>query len=103
MSGAIPPLPQYAFMAWCSVKKYLVFVKCDIVSHVPTRQCGGPYLIDVPPVFFKHLPYLETFYEMSQRSSDLDGFFDVRKVDLLATSYVNNNVAVADTVMNILV
>jgi hypothetical protein len=21
MSGAIPPLPQYAFMAWCSVKK----------------------------------------------------------------------------------
>jgi hypothetical protein len=29
MSGAIPPLPHYAFMAWCSVKaqeymKYLV-------------------------------------------------------------------------------
>jgi hypothetical protein len=21
MNGAIPPLPQYAFMAWCSVKK----------------------------------------------------------------------------------
>jgi hypothetical protein len=21
MRGAIPPLPQYAFMAWCSVKK----------------------------------------------------------------------------------
>jgi hypothetical protein len=21
MSGGIPPLPQYAFMAWCSVKK----------------------------------------------------------------------------------
>jgi hypothetical protein len=21
MSGAVPPLPQYAFMAWCSVKK----------------------------------------------------------------------------------
>jgi hypothetical protein len=21
MSGAIPPLPQYAFMKWCSVKK----------------------------------------------------------------------------------
>jgi hypothetical protein len=21
MSGAIPPLPQYAFMEWCSVKK----------------------------------------------------------------------------------
>jgi len=30
MSGAIPPLPQYAFIAWCSVKKaqeqlYLAF------------------------------------------------------------------------------
>jgi hypothetical protein len=22
MSGAIPPLPQYAFMAWCVVKKH---------------------------------------------------------------------------------
>jgi len=22
MRGAIPPLPQYAFMAWCSVKKH---------------------------------------------------------------------------------
>jgi len=21
MSGDMPPLPQYAFMAWCSVKK----------------------------------------------------------------------------------
>jgi hypothetical protein len=21
MRGAIPPLPQYAFMAWCSIKK----------------------------------------------------------------------------------
>jgi hypothetical protein len=22
MRGVIPPLPQYAFMAWCSVKKH---------------------------------------------------------------------------------
>jgi len=22
MSGAIPPLPQYAFNAWCSIKKH---------------------------------------------------------------------------------
>jgi hypothetical protein len=22
MRGAIPPLPQYAFMAWCSIKKH---------------------------------------------------------------------------------
>jgi hypothetical protein len=21
MSGAVPPIPRYAFMAWCSVKK----------------------------------------------------------------------------------
>jgi hypothetical protein len=31
MSGAIPPLPQYAFIAWCSVKAqellYLYFLK----------------------------------------------------------------------------
>jgi hypothetical protein len=31
MSGAIPPLPQYAFMAWCSVKiqgqLYLYLIK----------------------------------------------------------------------------
>jgi len=23
MSGVIPPLPQYAFVAWCLVKKHL--------------------------------------------------------------------------------
>jgi hypothetical protein len=32
MSGAVPPLPQYAFMAWCSVKAqgqlYLLLQKC---------------------------------------------------------------------------
>jgi len=26
MGGAIPPLPQYAFMAWCSVKKLFFMV-----------------------------------------------------------------------------
>jgi len=35
MSGAVPPLPQYAFMTWCSVKAqgqlylYLSFWRMD--------------------------------------------------------------------------
>jgi len=29
MSGAVPPLPQYAFMAWCSVKAQgQLYLKC---------------------------------------------------------------------------
>jgi len=35
MSGAIPPLPQYTFIAWCSVKKkhrdlWLVMLELEI-------------------------------------------------------------------------
>jgi hypothetical protein len=34
MSGAIPPLPQYAFLAWCLVKKHrdnftFTFTRCQ--------------------------------------------------------------------------
>jgi hypothetical protein len=41
MSGAIHPLPQYAFMAWCTVKKkaqgqlylhLLLFFNCHVVE-----------------------------------------------------------------------
>jgi hypothetical protein len=36
MSGPIPPLPQYAFMAWCSVKAqgqiYLYLYECETWS-----------------------------------------------------------------------
>jgi hypothetical protein len=40
MSGAIPPLPQYAFIAWCSVKKaqgqlYLYLL------HIRSTCCNG--------------------------------------------------------------
>jgi hypothetical protein len=42
MSGAIPPLPQHAFMAWCSVKKaqkqlylYLYHFLISCVLYVP--------------------------------------------------------------------
>jgi hypothetical protein len=49
MSGAIPPLPQYAFMAWCSVKAqgqlylylylYLYFTRWrPVVSFTPHCQ-----------------------------------------------------------------
>jgi hypothetical protein len=38
MSGAIPPLPQYAFMAWCSAKAqrqlYVVVVVVVVVGCV---------------------------------------------------------------------
>jgi hypothetical protein len=37
MSGAILPLPQYAFMAWCSVKhrdNFTLFVTKDLQLHV---------------------------------------------------------------------
>jgi hypothetical protein len=42
-NGAIPPLPQYAFMAWCLVKKaqgqlylYLSLSRDDITVYNPT-------------------------------------------------------------------
>jgi len=38
MSGAIPPLPQYALMSWCSVKAqgqlYLYLCRVRIISAV---------------------------------------------------------------------
>jgi hypothetical protein len=40
MSGAITPLPQYAFMAWCSVKTqrqlYLYLYNSSGISLLPT-------------------------------------------------------------------
>jgi hypothetical protein len=41
MPGAIPPLPQYAFMAWCLVKAqgqfylYLSTVTFDLAGSIP--------------------------------------------------------------------
>jgi len=33
MSGAIPSLPQYAFMAWCSVKEKSTVTTLQCYSH----------------------------------------------------------------------
>jgi hypothetical protein len=49
MSGAIPPLPKYAFMAWCLVKAqgqiYVIFTDsidqipfCEASSHSATEE-----------------------------------------------------------------
>jgi hypothetical protein len=36
MSGTIPPLPQYAFMAWCSVKAQGQF----LIKKIPKPEIG---------------------------------------------------------------
>jgi hypothetical protein len=49
MSGAIVPLPQYAFMAWCSVKAqgqlylYLCFILVPL-SYKPIPICSVEYV-----------------------------------------------------------
>jgi len=51
MNGAIPPLPQYAFMAWCSVKKIAgttLFYFTIVVCASPILQAGRPPLVYVP-------------------------------------------------------
>jgi hypothetical protein len=61
MHGAIPPLPQYAFMAWCLVKHWDNFTRmcfgdsapdyCDFCSvHVYTVESilDCPYSIECP-------------------------------------------------------
>jgi hypothetical protein len=35
MDGAIPPLPQYAFMAWCLVKKKTLMENCNFTFNIP--------------------------------------------------------------------
>jgi len=39
MGGAIPPLPQYAFMAYCLVKAEDNFELADCKYHMPTTPC----------------------------------------------------------------
>jgi hypothetical protein len=36
MSGSIPPLPQYTFVAWCSVKKHRDFTIQYLPTYLPT-------------------------------------------------------------------
>jgi len=45
MSGAIPPLPQYAFMMWCSVKAqgqlYLLPLPLRNICIIRSSNQGG--------------------------------------------------------------
>jgi hypothetical protein len=58
MSGAIPPLFQYAFMAWCLVKHrdfYLRKVKMPLenVPHFSKETSDFQYLVILHP-FYEH-------------------------------------------------
>jgi hypothetical protein len=52
MSGAIPPLPQYVFMVWCSVKRsrgtYLLTLLCLKGSAVLLHTLGLQARNEVP-------------------------------------------------------
>jgi len=47
MSGAIPPLPQHAYMVWCSVKAQGQFYCSFLFIFTPSRPALGP---TQPPV-----------------------------------------------------
>jgi hypothetical protein len=51
MSGATPPLPQYAFMAWCSVKAQGQLYK----DKYHDRNCSGAYSyqMDIKSMFHR--------------------------------------------------
>jgi hypothetical protein len=38
MRGTTPQLPQYAFMAWCSVKKRSTGTTLPLPLHIPLRR-----------------------------------------------------------------
>jgi hypothetical protein len=64
MSGAIPPLPQYAFMAWCSVKAqgqlYLTFyfLKGDAVFSYCCNLFGSVQDQFPKGIFYEILEFL---------------------------------------------
>jgi hypothetical protein len=55
MHEAIPPLPQYTFMAWCSVKKITG-------TTLPLPRCGellfAPLLVDCSTLRNKFMVYI---------------------------------------------
>jgi hypothetical protein len=63
MRGAIPPLPEYDFMAWCSVKKhsenlkfYLLYMEAVPSIHNPRTQHAlvtGTYITCVKNAFLQ--------------------------------------------------
>jgi hypothetical protein len=64
MRGAIPPLPQYVFMAWCSVTKTAqgLYFTYHTELQIYYFHYSFPYVIPVTmEVFVKHLePYIAT-------------------------------------------
>jgi hypothetical protein len=68
MSGAILPLPQYAFVAWCSVKKstgtnlpspYLINIKMQLILFVIYKLFIE--FIENLCVFIRCIRYLQEF------------------------------------------
>jgi hypothetical protein len=60
MRGVIPPLPQYAFMAWCSVKKS-TGIQC-------VQYCGMPSTLKFyrsPPFFDKYRNFVITLLDFN--------------------------------------
>jgi hypothetical protein len=68
MSGAVPPLPQYAFVAWCSVKAQGQLYLCLL----PERKAG---LVGPGHVWEDDIDQLRTMHDISQiRYPSLSGF-----------------------------
>jgi hypothetical protein len=44
MSGAIPPIPQYAFMAWCLVNFYLYLLKTGSSISLQLSESTGVFV-----------------------------------------------------------
>jgi hypothetical protein len=51
MNGAIPLLPQYAFIAWCSVKaqeqRYLYLSYVKVIVNIHFRQVIGKITVNI--------------------------------------------------------
>jgi hypothetical protein len=76
MRGAKPPLPQYAFMAWCSVKAqgqlYLLPLCLWRVAQgqLYLYRCLNPFLIGMWPL----IPMYVTQHPLAQVLGDFDAF-----------------------------
>jgi hypothetical protein len=55
MLGAIPALPQYAFMAWCSVTKHRVNFNFHLYLQVVKLQMNGKSVMAYIKLVFRVL------------------------------------------------
>jgi hypothetical protein len=71
MCGAIPPLPQYAFMAWCSVKAqgqlhlYKFYIACTSVEMCTPVEYRYSFKCVIDNVAVPHLPSSSIILETS--------------------------------------